>query len=135
MSENYKFKVGDRVQFKSWEEMEDDRGDIMPIAFIKGMRYLCNTFATISKIYLDEYTCELKDFSAQGDTDWSYSLDMLKLVEEAEAEPREGVKVLENLEKYFLENFLDTDVVTVRSIIDVINEYKQGIKQDGEVKE
>jgi len=138
MSENYKFKVGDRVQFKYWREMEeefgvDEVGEIpAPTCFTRPMRHLCGTYATIAKIYNDGYSCELKDFSTQEKDDvyWDYSLDMLKHFEDVAEEPREGIKVLENLDKYFLENFLDTDVVTVRSIIDVINEYKQNLKTE-----
>ena len=91
MKKNYTFKVGDRVQFKTWEEMEKEFGCTKDelefetyinckFAFIEDMKHLCGTFATIRNI--DDYSVKLKDFTAEGDTDWSFSLDMLKPVEE-----------------------------------------------------
>ena len=85
-AQKHEFKVGDRVQFKSWEEMEkefglDDDGDIdiFP-AFTKGMKYLCGTYATIKDIdyYLDRV--KLTDFSIPNldRNKWIISLDMLK---------------------------------------------------------
>lgn len=78
----YEFKVGDRVQFKSWEEMEQEFGvnedeniDIYP-SFINEMRHLCGTFATIEK--LDGARVALKEFSANGETNWRYLVYMLK---------------------------------------------------------
>ncbi len=83
---HHEFKVGDRVQFKSWEEIEKEFGvndcngkpyiNTYPW-FIKDMEYLCGTYATISKI--DGHKVELKDFTARADNSiWTYSLDMLK---------------------------------------------------------
>lgn len=87
MNKNYTFKVGDRVQFKTWEEMEkefglDWGGDINnPTCFVQQMKHLCGTYATIYEIYNDDYNCELKDFTVKGgDLDWEYSLDMFKPV-------------------------------------------------------
>jgi hypothetical protein len=79
-----KFKAGDRVQFKTWEEMEkeyglDDDGDIpCKYFFIDSMRHLCGTFATICRIGQDGYTVYLQDFTAKGRTLFAYALDMLK---------------------------------------------------------
>ena len=83
------FKVGDRVQFKTWEEMENEYGldidfDIQTYCdFRKGMKHLCGTYATIKQI--NGEGVELSDFTANGDTLWCYSLDMLK---HAENEPK-----------------------------------------------
>lgn len=76
----YKFKVGDRVQFKTWGEMKkefgaNNEGDI-EIGFIKEMKYLCGTQATID--YIHESIIKLKDFTSKGKTDWTYSADMIK---------------------------------------------------------
>lgn len=86
MKEEYQFKVGDRVQFKTWKEMEEEFGfvgdELEPdyinckCFFTKDMKHLCGTFATIVD-YIDK-TVALKDFTCGGDTNWSYSLDMLK---------------------------------------------------------
>lgn len=77
------FKVGDRVQFKSWDEMEKEFGldsdeniSLSRPRFLKCMTNLCGTYATIRKI--GKAFVWLKDFTADGDTDWDYSLDMLK---------------------------------------------------------
>ena len=78
-----KFKPGDRVQFKTWEEMEKEfftskNGESIYCEkiFSKAMKPLCGTFATV--ISCSAYEVELDNFSYKGDTDWSYSPDMLK---------------------------------------------------------
>lgn len=79
-----KFKVGDRVQFKSWEEMEKEygtyaTGDIRTkILFSEQMRHLCGTFATVRRIGQNGYDVYLQDFTAKGRTFFAYTLDMLK---------------------------------------------------------
>lgn len=85
------FKVGDRVQFKSWEEMEKEFGlDYGAVrttpSFTIKMRHLCETYATIENIYKNG-DVELIDFSISKEKrnaaiDWFYSLDMLKPVKE-----------------------------------------------------
>lgn len=84
----HEFKVGDRVQFKTWEEMEkefgvDCSGDIKN-DFVTSMKHLCGTYATIETIGLNG-DIKLTDFSAKGDTQWVYSTDMIK---PAENEPK-----------------------------------------------
>lgn len=78
-----KFNVGDRVQFKTWEEMEKEFGGnpdkkyiISPFAFNRPMAHLCGTFATIERIKGKHIY--LKDFTAKGDIGWAYYTDMLK---------------------------------------------------------
>lgn len=83
----HEFKVGDRVQFKSWEEMEnkyglDSRAGQATIKtnprFLNSMSYLCGTYATIKEIK-ENGVVELKDFTTGYTNDlFSYSLDMLK---------------------------------------------------------
>ena len=76
------FNVGDRVQFKYWDEMQqeyglDYDGDIQTYCYFKkGMKHLCGTYAIIKKI--DGEGVELCDFTANGRTDFCYSFDMLK---------------------------------------------------------
>lgn len=86
------FKVGDQVQFKTWEEMKNEKGYSnysktmvinYPVVFTREMDYLCGTYATIKEI--DGEKVELCDFTANYCTDWCYSLDMLK---HAENEPK-----------------------------------------------
>lgn len=78
----HQFKVGDRVQFKSWKEMENEFGLCGGIidcrcSFTDEMKHLCGTYATIVRIFGDGFV-ELVDFTTQGDTYWAYSTDMLK---------------------------------------------------------
>lgn len=85
------FKVGDRVQFKSWKEMEKEfelnsRGNIEMggVRFKQEMRHLCGTYATIKRI--NGINVELCDFTSSGNIfPWWYTLDMLK---HAENEPK-----------------------------------------------
>jgi len=79
----YEFKVGDRVQFKEWDEMEKEFGLNFWGAirchgcFNSDMRHLCGTYATIKKICRDG-TVDLSEFSTKGDRYWLYHVDMLK---------------------------------------------------------
>ena len=83
------FKVGDRVQFKTWKEMEkefgvDEYGN-RQCGFTDIMKYLCGTYATISSI--TDTRVHLKEFSTNNDLNdiFYYSFDMLK---HAENEPK-----------------------------------------------
>lgn len=81
-----KFKVGDRVRIKSWEQMEKEFGkdcfesiNCIP-RFIEDMKHLCGKTATIDEIC--NYDIKLKDWS--GDSDgpyWFFSMDMIELVD------------------------------------------------------
>lgn len=77
-----KFKPGDRVQFKTWEEMEKEFGLTAnggintQIPFTILMRHLCGAFATIYRIYGNDVF--LKDISTEERTFFAYTLDMLK---------------------------------------------------------
>ena len=90
-TQKHEFKVGDRVQFKSWKEMEREFTSpwfwgsstyfLLPGDFIFGqaMKYLCGTYATIKEITIDGKVILTDSTSNQGNiNDWSYSLDMLK---------------------------------------------------------
>lgn len=107
--EHHDFKVGDRVQFKSWDEMEkefglDMYGNISSIAFDKKMKHLCGTYATIETIYNDNFfNVELQDFSTKGSVDWGFTLKMLK---PAKDEPKQDDKksLLSKLEKCWNKN-------------------------------
>jgi len=83
VEKNQEFKVGDRVQFKSWKEMKkefgcDRDGEIrVKHGFNKGMKHLCNTYAKIKSIGNET---KLKDFTTMGDVEWDYCLDMVKKV-------------------------------------------------------
>lgn len=78
------FKVGDRVQFKTWEEMENEFGTNgnyieTSTVFTHEMKHLCGTYATIKEI--NGKSVKLCDFTENYGTTWCYSFDMLKHVE------------------------------------------------------
>ena len=76
------FHVGDRVQFKTWEEMVEEFGvDACNCikcrsGFIPEMKHLCGTYATI--FLISNAFVRLKDFTEHSDIDWVYSIDMIK---------------------------------------------------------
>lgn len=80
-----KFKVGDRVQFKSWEEMEkefglDTYGNIRcASSFTPVMKYLCNTSHTIASIYNYEGRNYI-NFIDNTANYWTITSDMIKKV-------------------------------------------------------
>lgn len=95
MKTNYTFKVGDRVQFKTWEEMEkefglDSDGDInCGFCFSKVMQPLCGTTATINVI--DGCAVKLGEFQRERiptelevifTQEFHFHTDMLKPVKE-----------------------------------------------------
>ena len=95
-------KVGDRVQFKSWDEMFCQYGlngeDIdCECGFIEEMRHLCSTSARIE--YIDIGSIGLKDFSTDGDTVFMYSLDMIKPCDELESLKTRKKKLKANIKK------------------------------------
>lgn len=86
-----KFKVGDKVRIRQWDDMEkefgtDASGSIKCCGtFTKGMRELCGKKATISDIYgAFSKNVSLKYFeNCEGiETNWCYSTDMLEPVED-----------------------------------------------------
>lgn len=98
-----KYKVGDKVRVKSWEEMEKEyglykNGDIKTKAnFAKSMKFLCNKIVTIKKV-IPEY------YSIKEDTErFAWSDDMFEPLEKRfiKDELKTGMLVeLRNGEKY-----------------------------------
>lgn len=82
---NEPFKVGERVQFKTWAEMETEFGvDFIgsincEYSFTRTMRCLCGTYATIEII--DGTRVYLKDFSSKGRELCIFSTDMIKHID------------------------------------------------------
>ena len=81
-----KFKVGDKVKIKSWEEMEKEfglncNGNInCNSCFTDGMKKFCGAVATIRKIDSDGEV-ELTSTSSNLDfSEWRFSTDMIKKV-------------------------------------------------------
>lgn len=81
---NEPFKVGERVQFKTWAEMETEYGvDFFGIKceykFTYNMRHLCGSYATIEKI--DGKRVYLGNFSSKGRNGFIFSTDMIKHID------------------------------------------------------
>lgn len=80
------FKVGDRVQIKSWKEMKKEfpieNGNIRTsngVFFVSNMKHLCGRYATIESI--DRNYVELTNWSdTKGDLCWNYTIGMFKKV-------------------------------------------------------
>lgn len=84
-------RVGDRVQFKSWDEMVEEYGirhggHTIPClySFTDEMKHLCCTYARVTSIKKDPIGRTgliLGNFSVEyGDTNFTYSTDMVKKV-------------------------------------------------------
>ena len=97
------FKVGDRVQFKSWDEMEKEFGLTesghiqLPNdwVFNRRMKYFCGSCATIKSIS-EHGVVELEDITNdRGEKMWQYTFDMLKPVtDEPKCKFKVGDKVI-----------------------------------------
>lgn len=82
-----KFYVGQLVQFKTWDEMKREFGVDRDGAieckfhFTKGMKHLCGKFAEIEMIHGDGRV-NLKIYNCKGVIYFTYSIDMIKPVED-----------------------------------------------------
>lgn len=106
-----KFKIGDRVQIKTWKEMKkeyglDKDGDITPndggCGFVRSMRFLCGAFATVESV--NKYgEIKLKDFIPENKSKWKWAFNfdefMLKPAKD-EKKYRVGDKVQYNGSTY-----------------------------------
>lgn len=84
-----KFKRGDRVRIRAWEDMVaeygvDELGDIDTgyLYFAADMKILCGTTATVRgydgrDVDLDDWDCD-----EEIDTDWCFCEEMLELVKD-----------------------------------------------------
>lgn len=129
----HEFKVGDRVQFKTWEEMEKEfevtkygNINILNSYFTKGMKRLCGTYATITEIE-DDGICYLTNFTAKGETEWEYSLEMLK---PAVNEPKQGDK-WQKLKEWLKDQISDLRHIEIKNkdqnlrVNDMVNSCRQ----------
>lgn len=104
-----KFKVGDEVIIKSWEEMEKEygiRGGSIQTykTFVEGMRRLCGARAVI--IDLDDETVWLefdktnkKVIEEDENHYWDYDVQMIKLYKTPQEQIKELVKQIDELNK------------------------------------
>lgn len=82
-----KFKVGDKVRIREWDDMEKQFG-LNPVfgsiactcSFSTGMKHLCGRTATITSIDADRGWCELEFDDKSGRLDWIYTIDMIEPV-------------------------------------------------------
>lgn len=87
VKEKPKFKVGELVRIRQWDDMEkefgvDDDGSIMcHCCFTDGMRPLCGKYAEIVSLTENGARVTLKFFNCGGlNTSWGYSTDMIEKV-------------------------------------------------------
>ena len=85
VKEKPKFKVGELVRIRQWDDMEkefgvDSMGDINSlVAFVTSMKPLCGKYAEI--VRLNGSLVELKFFNCDDlSKDWGYSTDMIEKV-------------------------------------------------------
>lgn len=108
-----KFKVGDRVKVKSWEEMwkeykGNDNMVIFPpnkISFIKDMKKFCNTTQVIKQIDFNQRIATRPAYFTyllENGEDWSFCDEMLKLSKPALTPLKETKSILDRVERNYL---------------------------------
>lgn len=85
IKEEPKFKVGELVRIRQWDDMAKEFGTTgsgsvaCKFCFAEGMKPLCGKYAEI--VSLDDSSVKLKFFNCDGlSTFWSYSTDMIEKV-------------------------------------------------------
>lgn len=85
VKEEPKFKVGELVRIRQWDDMAKEFGTTgsgsvaCNYCFTEGMKHLCGKYAEI--VSLDDSRVKLKFFNCGGlDTSWGYSTDMIEKV-------------------------------------------------------
>ena len=79
-----KFKVGDKVKVRTWEDMEKEYGDPgdCPGFFVEGMKHLCGRTATITEIDTEKYSdypsISLDFDDKSGDIVWGFTTAMVE---------------------------------------------------------
>lgn len=122
------FKVGDRVEIKTWDEMEKEYGTATwgeishgDTCFCGTMKHLCGRTATITEIDEDRYFLDFDDKS--GDIEWYYTAWMLKKSDKPKPEVTEikvGDKVTvvnykkayDTYAQWFIDNDIDKEIAT-----------------------
>ena len=105
-----KFKIGDKIVFKSWEEMEKQYGlDIfgnIPTSqtFVKDMKYLCGVKAIITnftnnRVYLELDPTEKEAIEEDEEHYWGYSTQMIKFAKLPQEQIKELVERINKLNK------------------------------------
>lgn len=79
----YDFSVGDRIRFREWDDMAEefgvhDGGILCKFLFVRSMLHLCGTTATIAGMYSGLGEITLCDFETDGDTEFTFSADMIE---------------------------------------------------------
>lgn len=105
-----KFKIGDKIVFKSWEQMEKQygltpKGNIPTEAtFAKDMKYLCGAKAVItrltdSRVYLEFDPTEKEVIKENEQYSWYYDKQMIKLTKCPKEQIKELVEKINKLNK------------------------------------
>ena len=105
-----KFKIGDKIVFKSWEQMEKQYGlDIFgnihtSQTFVKDMKYLCGVKAIITnftnnRVYLEFDPTEKEVIKENEQYSWYYDKQMIKLTKCPQEQIKELVEKINKLNK------------------------------------
>lgn len=72
-----KFKIGDIVTFRNWEDMGSEYGDpdLVPYSFCKDMDYLCGQSFTVEDVMWDRYAGTYQIYLYENN-DFNYSEPM-----------------------------------------------------------
>ena len=87
VKEEPKFKVGELVRIRQWDDMEEEFGIsgsgsvACNLYFTESMKPLCGKYAEIVSLDENNVVVKLKFFNCGGlDTSWGYSTDMIEEV-------------------------------------------------------
>ena len=105
-----KFKIGDKIVFKSWEQMEKQygltpKGNIPTEAtFAKDMKYLCGVKAIITnftnnRVYLELDPTEKEAIEEDEEHHWGYSTQMIKFAKPPKEQIKELVEKIKKINK------------------------------------
>lgn len=87
VKEEPKFKVGELVRIRQWDDMVEEFGTnsfgtiMCHCCFTEGMKHLCGKYAEIVSLAENDVVVKLKFFNCDGlNTSWNYSTDMIEKV-------------------------------------------------------
>lgn len=99
-----KFKVGDRVRIRQWDDMVKEFGltvdghipftKTCSTTFMDDMKYLCGRTATITSINYNTEEVDLDFDDKSGDTDWYFYLGAIEIEEKKVINKQERIKEL-----------------------------------------
>ena len=125
-----KFRVGDKVKIKSWEEMEkefglDRSGNIDCNAhFTNSMKKYCGATATISAINSDEIVVLTSNSSNLDFSFWTFSTDMIKKANDFKTGDKVRINKQATIEDFTKNHWNGCQIDTLNFIRNNANEEK-----------